>query len=60
MLKFLKAFRRADDGAVTVDWVVLTAAMTGFGVLIAVGISNAATDPAEGMGAALTSMNVGS
>lgn len=27
MLKFLKAFRKDEDGAVTVDWVVLTAAV---------------------------------
>jgi len=59
MLGFLKRFHHADNGAVTVDWVVLTAAMTGFGVLIALGISNAATDPAEGMGAALEGLQVG-
>lgn len=59
MTKFLESFRKDECGAVTVDWVVLTAAMTGFGVLIALGISNAATDPAEGMGAALQSMDVG-
>ncbi|WP_353471492.1 hypothetical protein PVT71_09220 [Salipiger sp. H15] len=27
MLKFIKTFRKNDDGAVTVDWVVLTAAV---------------------------------
>jgi len=29
MIKMLKAFFRRDEGAVTVDWVVLTAAMVG-------------------------------
>lgn len=27
MLKFIKTFRNDEDGAVTVDWVVLTAAV---------------------------------
>lgn len=27
MLKYLKKFRKADNGAVTVDWVVLCAAI---------------------------------
>ena len=32
MIKFLKKFRKEEDGAVTVDWVVLTAAVVGLGV----------------------------
>lgn len=32
MIKFLKKFRKNEDGAVTVDWVVLTAAVVGLGV----------------------------
>ncbi|MEO1138640.1 MAG: hypothetical protein AAFW87_04205 [Pseudomonadota bacterium] len=31
MLKLLKKFAASDDGAVTVDWVVLTAAVVGLG-----------------------------
>lgn len=58
MFKFMTAFLTKDDAAVTVDWVVLTAFMTGFGVLIAVGISTAATDPADGVGASLTNMTI--
>ncbi|WP_428928174.1 hypothetical protein [Marinibacterium sp. SX1] len=27
MIKFIKSFRKDEDGAVTVDWVVLTAAV---------------------------------
>ena len=27
MIKFIKKFRKDEDGAVTVDWVVLTAAV---------------------------------
>ena len=32
MIKFIKNFRKDEDGAVTVDWVVLTAAIVGLGV----------------------------
>ncbi len=31
MFKMLKSFRAQEDGAVTVDWVVLTAAVVGLG-----------------------------
>jgi len=32
MMKFLNAFRNDEDGAVTVDWVVLTAAVVGLAI----------------------------
>ncbi|AXI55690.1 hypothetical protein C1J05_15305 [Sulfitobacter sp. JL08] len=32
MIKFFKNFRKDEDGAVTVDWVVLTAAVAGLAV----------------------------
>ena len=32
MIKFFKNFRKDEDGAVTVDWVVLTAAVVAMGV----------------------------
>ena len=32
MIKFIKKFRKEEEGAVTVDWVVLTAAIVGLGV----------------------------
>ena len=32
MIKFFKNFKKDEDGAVTVDWVVLTAAVVGLGV----------------------------
>ena len=34
MLNFLKDFRSDEDGAVTVDWVVLTAAIVGLGIAV--------------------------
>ncbi|MDF1729175.1 MAG: hypothetical protein P1U53_15650 [Sulfitobacter sp.] len=32
MMNFIKNFRNDEDGAVTVDWVVLTAAVVGLGI----------------------------
>lgn len=32
MIKFFKTFAKDEDGAVTVDWVVLTAAVVGLGI----------------------------
>lgn len=32
MLKFINTFRKDEDGAVTVDWVVLTAAIVGLAI----------------------------
>ena len=32
MMKFIANFRKDEDGAVTVDWVVLTAAVVGLAV----------------------------
>lgn len=34
MLKFIKLFAKDEDGAVTVDWVVLTAAIVGLGIAV--------------------------
>lgn len=34
MIKFLKNFRKDEDGAVTVDWVVLTAGIIGLGIAV--------------------------
>ena len=34
MMNFLKKFRNDESGAVTVDWVVLTAAIVGLGIAI--------------------------
>ena len=34
MLKIAKKFHNEEDGAVTVDWVVLTAAIVGLGIAV--------------------------
>ena len=40
MQKFIRKFRRDEDGAVTVDWVVLTAAIVGLGIAILSSVGN--------------------
>jgi Flp pilus assembly pilin Flp len=44
MLNFIKNFRNDEDGAVTVDWVVLTAAIVALGLLVGNQIMIAAND----------------
>ena len=40
MIKFIEKFRKEEEGAVTVDWVVLTAAVVGLGVAGVATVSN--------------------
>ena len=42
MLNFIQTFARDEDGAVTVDWVVLTAAIVGLGIAVLTAVSNGA------------------
>jgi|SaaInl74LU_5_DNA_1037368.scaffolds.fasta_scaffold92787_2 Flp pilus assembly pilin Flp len=42
MLNFTKSFSADEDGAVTVDWVVLTAAIVGLGIAVLTSVSNGA------------------
>ena len=41
MIKFLNKFRKDEDGAVTVDWVVLTAAVVGLAIAALTSIDTA-------------------
>lgn len=43
MIKFFKAFR-TEEGAVPVDWVILTVAVFGLGIIL---VSNAKTNDAD-------------
>lgn len=43
MIKFIKNFRKDENGAVTVDWVVLTAAVVGLAVAAYSAIETGAT-----------------
>jgi Flp pilus assembly pilin Flp len=42
MLNYIKNFRNDEDGAVTVDWVVLTAAIVALGLVVGTQVRTAA------------------
>ncbi len=42
MFDFIKTFARDEDGAVTVDWVVLTAAIVGLGIAVLASVRSGA------------------
>ncbi|WP_299031181.1 hypothetical protein [uncultured Sulfitobacter sp.] len=50
MQSFLHHFMRDTQGAVTVDWVVLTAAVVGLGLMAAVNIANGTTEIGGNLG----------
>ncbi|MBS8225921.1 Flp family type IVb pilin [Vannielia litorea] len=43
LFNMFKNFRNDEDGAVTVDWVVLTAAIVGLGIAVLASVSNGVT-----------------
>jgi Flp pilus assembly pilin Flp len=59
MLNFIKNFRADEDGAVTVDWVVLTAAIVGLGIAVLTTVSGGAEDLAGDIGDELTAIDPG-
>ncbi|MBU2359107.1 MAG: hypothetical protein KKB02_09290 [Alphaproteobacteria bacterium] len=42
-----------EEGAVTVDWVVLTAAVVGMGLMVALGLTTALTNGTDNIAAAM-------
>ncbi|QCP84659.1 pilus assembly protein [Cereibacter sphaeroides] len=46
LLNIFKTFRADEDGAVTVDWVVLTAAIVGLGIAVVTTVSGGLRDAA--------------
>ena len=59
MLNFIKTFRADEDGAVTVDWVVLTAAIVGLGVAVLGSVRSGAADLAGEINTNLAARTVG-
>ena len=59
MLNFIKNFRNDEDGAVTVDFVVLTAAIVVLGLAVGTAVSNGAKGLANDIEASLDNMNAG-
>lgn len=50
MRDYLRRFALMEDGAVTIDWVVLTAALLTLGILIGTSVSNGAETMAQNTG----------
>lgn len=55
-MKRMTVFMKVEDGAVTVDWVVITAAVVALAIVTVGVVKTAAVDPADGIGARLTAM----
>ena len=53
MIKLIN-FTKSEDGAVTVDWVVLTAAVVGLGIAVVSSVAGGATDASGSIGASLS------
>ena len=60
MMNFFNKFRRDEDGAVTVDWVVLTAAIVGLGIAILATVSGGVSDLAGDISSELSTMTIAS
>lgn len=50
MMNLVKRFQKDEDGAVTVDWVVLTAAIVGLGLIVMAAIKPAISTLAADIG----------
>ncbi len=58
MEKLLSQFLRDEDGAVTVDWVVLTAAIVGLGIAVVAMVSQGALSHSTSLGNYVSAMSV--
>ena len=50
MLNTIMKFVKSEDGAVTVDWVVLTAGLVGLGLSVLAVVGSKATDQSDNLG----------
>lgn len=57
MLNLIKNFAKDESGAVTVDWVVLTAAIVGLGILVLNTVGQSTTGLASEIGTSLDNVN---
>ena len=54
LFNMIKNFRNDESGAVTVDWVVLTAAIVGLGIAVLTTVTGGVSDLATGVATDLT------
>ncbi len=58
LIKLAKKFHAEEDGAVTVDWVVLTAAIVGLGIAVLTSVSGGTTSLADKISSNLATMTI--
>ena len=58
-LNLIKNFRNDDSGAVTVDWVVLTAAMVGLGIAVVATVGGGVSGMGTTISTALSGAAIG-
>jgi Flp pilus assembly pilin Flp len=58
LVNFLKRFQNDESGAVTVDWVVLTAAIVGLGIAVLTSVSSGTTSLADTISTELGGMTI--
>ena len=59
LFKLTNSFKKDEDGAVTVDWVVLTAAIVGLGIAVLTSVSGGTNALANKISSNLSSQTVG-
>ncbi len=57
-MKLFNAFLKDESGAVTVDWVVLTAAIVGLGIAVLTSVGNGTTSLADQISSNLANAQV--
>lgn len=60
LFNMFKTFRNDEDGAVTVDWVVLTAAIVGLGIAVLASVSGGVTSLAGKISSNLSGQTIAS
>ncbi|MDA5094027.1 hypothetical protein O2N63_07995 [Aliiroseovarius sp. KMU-50] len=58
LFNLINKFKSDEDGAVTVDWVVLTAAIVGLGIAVLTSVSGGTTSLADKISSELSSMTI--
>jgi Flp pilus assembly pilin Flp len=58
LFNLIKNFKRDEDGAVTVDWVVLTAAIVGLGIAVLTSVAGGTTNLAGDISSNLASQTI--
>ncbi len=58
LINLIKTFKRDEDGAVTVDWVVLTAAIVGLGIAVLASVSGGTTGLADKISSNLAAQTI--